>query len=108
MLPACDAAAAVGWRQTRPDHAKPRHTLRSRALLLTRTVFCTLQVGDAGLAQLAHQRGLVTLLLDKCSITDAGTAHLTGMAQSRFPNTCQASSGICADGSCQCYHVDAE
>ena len=38
----------------------------------------TLQVGDVGLAQLAHQRGLVTLLLDKCCVTDAGTAHLAG------------------------------
>lgn len=37
-----------------------------------------MQVGDAGLAQLASQRGLVTLLLDKCAITDAGTIHLTG------------------------------
>lgn len=33
-----------------------------------------------GLAQLAHQRGLVTLLLDKCYVTDAGTAHLAGRA----------------------------
>jgi hypothetical protein len=33
-----------------------------------------------GLAQLAHQRGLVTLLLDKCCVTDAGTAHLAGKA----------------------------
>jgi hypothetical protein len=39
-----------------------------------------LQVGDVGLAQLAHQRGLVTLLLDKCCVTDAGTAHLAGRA----------------------------
>ena len=31
-----------------------------------------------GLAQLAHQRGLATLLLDKCYVTDAGTAHLAG------------------------------
>ncbi len=42
-------------------------------------MFQKTQVGDAGLMHLSGQRGLVTLLLDKCAgVTDAGTVHLAG------------------------------
>ena len=77
-------ASHVLCRLTSPCQNSAKHLLLMVQILVvasqeaTMQVCYFLQVGDVGLAQLAHQRGLVTLLLDKCCVTDAGTAHLAG------------------------------